>query len=295
MAYTPNNSTVYLQAFSGAVAGLLGQSTPLTTTRGQYTDTIDIAGAWAQAFDTEWGVATNPDAFEAAEILTFSNDLFQVLEPQPNTGTTGAGSSTNPTTYTATAAALMEVLTEAETYLAASATIGNLYNKGWMNDQTTTNGQGVGGPTTVAIVQATARGSGIFRFNAAAAQAAAAAAEVVTWDVSYEEGTGVVTATGGTAATLGGKSSGEVLYASAAAGTGIVITAGGGTNEQLASEATTIGTAAVGSDFAAGGLFWNNVTNLPFAAGTNVILKLRITNSATNRVVSSINVALEEI
>lgn len=299
MAYTPNNLAVYTQAFSGAVAGLLGQSTPLGTTRGQYTKTINIAGAWAQEVDTKWNTADDPDSFENAEIFAFSNDLFQVYEPQPDTGTTGIGSSTNPATYANTALDLLAVLADGETYLdgqgIAPPSI-NESNLGWMNDQATTNGQGDGGPTTVAIVQAVVRGSGIFRWAVSGAQPAAAGTEVVTWRASYETGVGAVTTTGGTAATLGEAAvGGKTQYASAATGTGIVVTAGGGADEALASEAGTVGTAAVGSSFAASGILQNNVAGTPFAQGSNVILKLGLTNSATNRVVSSMNVSLEEI
>jgi hypothetical protein len=112
MSYTPNNEYVYLQAFSGAVAGLLGQSTSLTTGRGTYTKTISIAGAWAQAVDTQWGDSTNPDQFENAEILAFSTDLFAAYDPQPRSV------SANPATYTATVAGMFQVLSDAETYLA---------------------------------------------------------------------------------------------------------------------------------------------------------------------------------
>jgi hypothetical protein len=296
--YVPFNEEVFLKAFSGAVCGLLGQSTPLTTVRGSYTDTINIAGAWAKEVDTQWGVINNPDEFESDTIYDFSNDLFEVYEPQPDTGATGIGSSTNPATYLQSANALLAVLIDGETYLAAQGIVPfpvSTFNKGWLNDQVTTNGQGDGGPTTVALVQAVARGSGVFRFAVAGVQAAAAATEVVTWAASYEAGSGAVTTTGGTTTALGNKGSGVALYASAGAGTGIVVTAGGGSDEVLESSAETLGTLYVGSKFSTSGLFWDNVNGKPFAAGTNVIIKLKITNSATNRVVSGMNVSLEEV
>ena len=80
------------------MAGLIGQSTSLTIVRGGFTSTILVAGAWAQEVDAQWGSPTNPDQFEYEEILTFSNDLFQVTDPQADTGTAAVGSSTNPAT-----------------------------------------------------------------------------------------------------------------------------------------------------------------------------------------------------
>ena len=116
MSYTPNNIYVYLQAFSGAVAGLLGQSKSLVTTpRGANTDTIDIAGAWAQEVDAQWGVSTNPDLFEYEEILNFSTELFQAINPQPSSR------STSPATYTSTVEALMVLLEDGEAYLSSQS------------------------------------------------------------------------------------------------------------------------------------------------------------------------------
>jgi hypothetical protein len=120
--YTPKNVYVYIQAFTGAVAGLLGQSTNLVSTpRGYYTDTLDVAGAWAQEVDAQWFISfgnVDPDLFQFNEVLNFSDDLFQVCDPQPDTGVTDTGSSTNPATYLKSAQALMAILSDGETYLA---------------------------------------------------------------------------------------------------------------------------------------------------------------------------------
>ena len=121
MSYTPNNLNVYIAAFTGAVAGLLGESNSQNTNArvtGYYASSMRVAGAWAQEVDTLWAVSTDPDQFEYSEINDFSEQLFSIAEPQPDTGTTGAGSSTNPATYAPTAQALLNVLTDGETYLA---------------------------------------------------------------------------------------------------------------------------------------------------------------------------------
>jgi hypothetical protein len=114
--YTPKNVYVYIQAFTGAVAGLLGQSTPLVSSpSGHYTPTMDIAGAWAQEVDIQYNItfgAANPDLFEFEEILNFSDDLFLTSDPQPST------TNVLPATYTKSAQALMAILQDGEAYLA---------------------------------------------------------------------------------------------------------------------------------------------------------------------------------
>ena len=81
------------------------------------------------------------------------------------------------------------------------------------------------------------------------------------------------------------------------AGTGIAITTGGGGELVLAAPAVTVGTAAVGATFSQSGLLHNsNVATVitPFARGQSVLLLLKITNSATSRVVSSISMSIRE-
>jgi hypothetical protein len=293
MSYSPNNINVYLQAFAGAVAGLLGQSTPLGTVSGSYTATITIAGAWAQEVDTQWDSTANPDQFRFDEIYVFSNDLFQVYEPQPNT---------TPAMFAKSAQALFVLMTDAETYLTAQGIpIPRLPggNYGFITADSTSNGQGVGGPTIVAVVGLAAKGSGIFDWKASADQAAAAATEVVTWDVTSQTGVVPFASTGSTnakGASADGATAG--LVSNGVAGTGIVITAGGGGELTQDHYVHTVGTAAVGSRYSGGGTMQNSVTAVntrtPFPLNNNVILVLKITNSATNRVVSNINMSLSE-
>ncbi len=169
----------------------------------------------------------------------------------------------------------------------------------FITNASTTNGQGSGGPTIVAICSLVCRGSGIFDYVVSAAQPAAAAAEVVTWTLTSQTGSAAMALTGstvaagsgGTALGLGGQ------VASAAAGTGIVITTGGGGELTYNSQAGTVGTAAVGSAFSSVGTLQNSVSATavtPFTRGNNVLLCLKVTNSATNRVISNINMSLKE-
>ena len=166
MAYVPNNAYVFFQAFSGAVAGLLGQSTPLTTGRGAYTDTIAIAGAWAQEVDTVWASPNNPDQFEYAEIFAFSNDLFQVTEPQSQ------AVAILPATYAASANALLTVMSDAEAYLgtlgitpspigASGLNFVRMQNAGGIHTQT----QSAANPVALAAVAVQQKGNGLWEYD----------------------------------------------------------------------------------------------------------------------------------
>ena len=122
--YTPKNVYVFTQAFAGAVAGLLGQSNQFAPNpqpaQGYFYSTLDVAVAWAQEVDIQWGISfpsEDPDLFSFGEILNFSAALFLAADPQGNTGVATVGSSTNPTTYTPSAKALMSLLSDGETYL----------------------------------------------------------------------------------------------------------------------------------------------------------------------------------
>ena len=164
-------------------------------------------------------------------------------------------------------------------------------NLALVQNQQTVNGQGVGGPTICALLSLTAKYSGIFDYSVAAAQPAAAGGEVVTFTLTSQTGTGALAYTGQSLAGVGGQVS------SAAAGTGIAVSTGGGGELVLAAPAQTIGTAAVGITFSQAGILHNSnaaTVLTPFARGQNVLLLLKITNSVTSRQVSSINMRLSE-
>jgi hypothetical protein len=181
-----------------------------------------------------------------------------------------------------------------------------LGNYAVINQSATTNAEGSGGPTTCALVCVTAQASGIFMWYASAVSAAAAA-DVSTWSVTSQTGTGAATTTGGGAPTgyfygppyIETAPASAPLVATAIAGTGIVITAGGGSSKIQYSRAQTIGTAAVDDSFSAFGIMQNSLTALgarvPFTRGSNVFLLLNYTNSVANRAVSDINLGIVEL
>jgi hypothetical protein len=217
MAYLYKNLFVFNQAFAGAVAGLLAQSAQPPVAPNTYASTIAIAGAWAQAVDTAWGTVANPDQFEYAEIFAYSNDLFEVYDPQPNTGITGIGSSTNPATYAASAAALVAaggVLAAGETYLAAIGVPIAPIPGGSTGNYVTIDAGLPGTPTSaapasyaIAAIVTTPLASGMFRVTASVTMTDSSSELVTLKLFAAEQGVAgtPITLTGGTAAAqLGG-------------------------------------------------------------------------------------------
>jgi len=59
MSYTPNNTNLYIAAYSGAIAGMgVSGRIPTNTNTSIYNSLAITAGTWAESFDTEWGVST---------------------------------------------------------------------------------------------------------------------------------------------------------------------------------------------------------------------------------------------
>ena len=164
-------------------------------------------------------------------------------------------------------------------------------NAAFILNQATTNGQGSGGPTIVAAVSLVCSASGIFDYAVSASCPTAAAVDVSTWTVTAQTGTGALAFTGNTPVGQGGQ------FASAAAGTGIVVSSGGGGEITLGSFVKTIGTGAVGDAVCDAGALQNVIggtTLTPFTRGNNVLLLLKYTNSVANRVVSQMKLSLRE-
>lgn len=304
--YTPNNQFVYLQAFAGAVAGLLGQSTPLTSgTRGYYTATMDIAGAWAQEVDTLWDSPTNPDQFEFAEIFAFSNDLFLVTEPQPSTGNATPGSGTNPATYANSVNALMSLMTDAETYLTGQGiTPGPIPGGSGGNyvaiDRGAPANYATPAASIIAAIVVTPRASGIFRVTAGLGLTDSSSEEVSMFLYAQEQAVAgtPITLTGGTAAAqlgsgTGANALGETMTA---VSTAIGITGGTGAKElatknitAVATDPTNVGISGIFS-YSTGG-----TTKTPFALNETCVLYVAVTCAAGTLSAMNLDFSVEEL
>jgi hypothetical protein len=210
---------------------------------------------------------------------------------------TGSAANPNVTITAATDGAAGSMSATDKTKL-DGITVGNV---GAIYDQNTASNQGSGGPTIVALIQLTVKGSGRFRFSAKA-NATVVSGDTSQWTLTTQSGTGAVTTTGG--ATTGSSNgivptTGVALVSnSGVPGTGIVITGGNGLDTQtIATEGggTTIGAGATLLDkFNASGVLQNG-NNGPFApSGSNVFLILSYTNSNGNRQIGDIVLSLEE-
>jgi hypothetical protein len=291
MSYTPLNQSIFQAAFAASYAGMNGEgigSGTAPSIAGLYSSTANVAFAFAQSYDTNRGSA----AASTAEILDTESMCYSAWFQRNPTSVIGA---TTPATWTGLSADILAAINEGLAVVAGSTLPSITGNRAWITFQITTNSQGAGGPTILALVQLVTVGSGIFRWAAGGA-AGAVAADISTWDVTSQTGTGAFTTTGGTQVTAAkgnGVAESQSLFASGAAGTGIVITAGGGTLQTLSTKAITVGTAYVGDKFSDSGLVYN--AGAPFPVGSNVALSLQYTNSVANRAITSLNLYLEEI
>lgn len=84
--YTPNNTTVYLRAVAGCLAGMAAGGRYLTdTTPGDYTGYAQAADAYGQAVDGAFGV-TVPTAFQLELIQEISQSVWGGRSGLPSAG-----------------------------------------------------------------------------------------------------------------------------------------------------------------------------------------------------------------
>jgi hypothetical protein len=113
--YVPNNLYVFCTALAGASAGLLANSTSLSTssTYDGYLNTLPIAMAYAEAIDTAWASELNPTVYEKDEI----DDLSTLYWSQQNP--IGKPAADDPASYTTLAKAFLAIVQAGDDALAA--------------------------------------------------------------------------------------------------------------------------------------------------------------------------------
>lgn len=112
MSYSPNNLSIFTAAFSGALAGM-GVSDRVPTNSGTiYAGLAQVAGAYAQEFDTTWA---SPLATEMniAAVAQMSESAWQQRAPQAD------ATQTLPATFSQLCAALKAIITAGTTQLTA--------------------------------------------------------------------------------------------------------------------------------------------------------------------------------
>ncbi len=109
MAYSPLNTNVFIAALAGALAGIAVAGRQISdTTAADYAPQVNAAGAFAQAFDTAWGV-TAPSTLAIQCIQEESEAVWADRSP----------ASTTPAFYTPLCNAMIATITQATVYAAA--------------------------------------------------------------------------------------------------------------------------------------------------------------------------------
>ena len=116
--YSPQNSQVFQAAFSGALAGIAVNNAPIVDpVPADYAQADSIAGAYAQAVDTEWGGAS-ADCLEVAVCEAASQAYFanRSTSPQSLKAYSAVGSSNE---WLTAASSVVAIMLSADAYFTA--------------------------------------------------------------------------------------------------------------------------------------------------------------------------------
>lgn len=107
--YVPNNIYVFEAAYNGALSGFGVQGNQaISPTASHYAKAANVALAFAESFDTAWGV-TAPDLFEHDAIQSASSAYWLKADPFAN------ATLLEPATFNVASAAIIALIDEAET------------------------------------------------------------------------------------------------------------------------------------------------------------------------------------
>ncbi len=112
MSYSPNNLSIFTAAFSGALAGMGVSDRVPTSSDTIYAGLAQVAGAFAQEFDTTWASATATE-MNVAAVAQMSESAWQQRAPQADATTV------LPATYSQLCAALKAIVTAGTVQLTA--------------------------------------------------------------------------------------------------------------------------------------------------------------------------------
>ncbi len=113
MTYTPDNLEAFIAVYSGALAGMgVSDRVPSNPNASHYSGLAAVAGAYAQEFDTLWGVQATTD-LDIQLMTTVSEALWQSRSP------VASGLFLVPATYATDCNALIAMLHASNTYFVA--------------------------------------------------------------------------------------------------------------------------------------------------------------------------------
>ena len=157
MTYPPQNKTVYTAAYAGAIAGIAAsQRTPTDELASDppVVGDADIAGAWAQEFDTQWGTVA-PSTLDVLSIEECSAAVFIGNCPPPTSPFLA------PSNWTGPVLAVIAIVKSGEAYFASQGVTPDPWPSGGGGSGTTgaTGPTGATGATGTGITGATGTGS----------------------------------------------------------------------------------------------------------------------------------------
>jgi len=116
--YSPNNVLVFIAAYAGAISGMAVAEKVLVKNNPVDYDAISkVAGAFAQSFDTEWGLRPTSE-LDVSIIEEECEGTWEGRYPA-----TFKPSTVTPSTYTAQCKALIALVTSSEAYFAAQGIV----------------------------------------------------------------------------------------------------------------------------------------------------------------------------
>ncbi len=120
MSYVPQNVSVFVAAFSGALSGMgISGKVPTDPLPASYDSLSVVASAYAQAFDLTWGPIVVPTTFDLEMIQSTAEAAWQERAPQVASGTV----SITVGTYVPIARALIAAIRSGENYLAGQGIV----------------------------------------------------------------------------------------------------------------------------------------------------------------------------
>src|SRR5271166_1054660 len=111
--YTPNSPAIFVAAFSGALAGMgASDRVPTDTDAADYAGLANVAGAFAESFDTAVGPIGMPvDTYITQSVEAVCEAVWEGRSPQPT------ATNLNPTTYAGLCQALIAIVQAGANFL----------------------------------------------------------------------------------------------------------------------------------------------------------------------------------
>lgn len=277
MSYVPNNTSVYLRAFAGFMAGITAAA-KTDTNAADFTFYAQMADAYSQQLDTQWG-ETAPTSFELYCIAQSSEAVWE------NSSVLPASVAVLPGAYTQVAASVVARVQQGNAQIVSEGISPSDPGAGGAQALLSTQENTLDTPIAlssstapiIAALDIQSVASGYFVFGATVTYSGSGS-DVHTWEVTHSDG---ITAgyTGGSTAFTLNPISGKTRYHSG----GVIAGGTGGTGPAVVGETAVAVGAGVQVAPAVSGIF-------KVAPGTRVGLVLTaVATSGSNMIAGLVN------